>query len=143
VPIRMGLTVERLAQRDGIVSAVFSDGTSGAYDLVVGADGIQSAVRRLTLEPTAVPRPVGQVGWRFLAPRPAEVTTWSVMLGRRAAFLTLPLDCERDDRSGWRRESLLHEMCVTPALIESAPVSIVRDLVSIGIADRGVRSSND
>jgi hypothetical protein len=100
-------------------------------------------VRRLTFEPTAVPRPVGQVGWRFLAPRPAEVTTWSVMLGRRAAFLTLPLDCERDDRSGWRRESLLHEVCVTPVLIESAPVSIVRDLVSIGIADRGVRSSND
>jgi hypothetical protein len=34
-------------------------------------------------------------------------------------------------------------MSVTPALIESALVSIVRDLVSIGIADRGVRSSND
>jgi hypothetical protein len=27
--------------------------------------------------------------------------------------------------------------------IESAPVSIVRDLVSIGIADRAVRSWND
>jgi FAD-dependent urate hydroxylase len=92
VPIRMGLAVERLAQRDGIVSVEFSDRTSGAYDLVVGADGIQSTVRRLTFEPTAVPRPVGQVGWRFLAPRPAEVTTWSVMLGRGTAFLTLPLD---------------------------------------------------
>jgi hypothetical protein len=55
----------------------------------------------------------------------------------------LTRDSERNDRSGWRRESLLHEMCVTPALIESAPVSIVRDLVSIGIAARGVRSSND
>jgi hypothetical protein len=39
--------------------------------------------------------------------------------------------------------SLLNEMCGTPGLIESAPVSIVRDLVSIGIADRAVRSSND
>jgi FAD-dependent urate hydroxylase len=143
VPIRIGLAVKHLAQRDGIVSVEFSDGTSGEYDLVVGADGIHSAVRRLTFEPPAVPRPVGQVGWRFLARRLAEVTTWSVMLGRGAAFLPLPLDCERDDRSGWRRESLLHEMCVTPALIESAPVSIVRDLVSIGIADRAVRSSND
>jgi FAD-dependent urate hydroxylase len=95
VPIRIGLAVERLAQRDGIVSVEFSDGTSGEYDLVVGADGIHSAVRRLMFEPTAVPRPVGQVGWRFLAPRPPEVTTWSVMLGRGTAFLTLPVDGDR------------------------------------------------
>jgi FAD-dependent urate hydroxylase len=95
MPIRLGLAVERIAQRDGIVSVEFSDATSGQYDLVVGADGIHSAVRRLTFEPTAAPRPVGQVGWRFLAPRPSEVTTWSVMLGRRTAFLTLPLDDDR------------------------------------------------
>jgi FAD-dependent urate hydroxylase len=92
VPIRVGLEVERLAQRDGIVSVEFSDGTSGEYDLVVGADGIHSTVRRLTFEPTAVPRPVGQIGWRFLAPASPEVTTWSVMLGHGTAFLTLPLD---------------------------------------------------
>jgi FAD-dependent urate hydroxylase len=68
VPIRVGLAVERLAQRDGIVSVEFSDATSGEYDLVVGADGIQSAVRRLTFDP---------------------------MLGHRTAFLTLPIDDER------------------------------------------------
>jgi 2-polyprenyl-6-methoxyphenol hydroxylase-like FAD-dependent oxidoreductase len=95
VPIRIGLAVERIAQREGIVCVEFSDATSGEYDLVVGADGIHSAVRRLTFDPAAVPRPVGQVGWRFLAPRPPEVTTWSVMLGRRTAFLTLPLTGDR------------------------------------------------
>ena len=92
VPIRLGLAVERLAQRDGIVAVEFSDATSGEYDLVIGADGIHSAVRRLTFESAAVPRPVGQIGWRFLAPRPPEVTTWSVMFGRGTAFLTLPID---------------------------------------------------
>jgi len=96
VPIRIGLAVERIAQRDDIVSVEFSDRTSGDYHLVVGADGVHSAVRRLTFEDTAaLPRPVGQVGWRFLAPRPAEVTTWSVMLGRGTAFLTLPLARDR------------------------------------------------
>jgi len=96
VPIRIGLAVDRIAQRDDIVSVEFNDRTSGDYDLVVGADGVHSAVRRLTLETTAaLPRPVGQVGWRFVAPRPAEVTTWSVMLGRGTAFLTLPLAGDR------------------------------------------------
>jgi 2-polyprenyl-6-methoxyphenol hydroxylase-like FAD-dependent oxidoreductase len=95
VPVRTGLAVERLAQRDGIVFVEFSDATTGEYDLVVGADGIHSAVRRLTVAPAAVPRPVGQVGWRFLAPRPAEIATWSVMLGPRTAFLTVPVDADR------------------------------------------------
>jgi 2-polyprenyl-6-methoxyphenol hydroxylase-like FAD-dependent oxidoreductase len=95
VPVRLGLSVERLAQRDGVVSIGFSDGTGGEYDLVVGADGIHSTVRRLAFGPSATPQPVGQVGWRFLAPRPAVSSTWSVMLGRRTAFLTIPIDAGR------------------------------------------------
>jgi FAD-dependent urate hydroxylase len=95
LPIHLGQTVDRITQRHGVVSVEYSDGTSGEYDLVVAADGITSAVRRLTFEPTAVPRAVGQVGWRFVAARPPEVTTWSVMLGRRTGFLTLPI---ADDR---------------------------------------------
>jgi FAD-dependent urate hydroxylase len=95
VPIRLGLTVNRVTDQDRIVSVELSDGTSGDYDLVVAADGIGSAVRRLTFGPTALPRPVGQIGWRFLAPRPPELTTWSVMLGRRTAFLTLPIGDDR------------------------------------------------
>lgn len=91
VPIRLGLGVDGLAQRDSVVTVEFSDETRGEYDLVVGADGIRSAVRALTFGPAAAPRPVGQIGWRFTASRLPELTTWSLMLGRRAAFLTLPI----------------------------------------------------
>jgi FAD-dependent urate hydroxylase len=95
VPIRLGRAVDRITQRNGTVSVECGDGAGGDYDLVVGADGIHSAVRRLMFDPTAVPRAVGQVGWRFVAARPPEVTTWSVMLGRRTAFLTLPIGPDR------------------------------------------------
>jgi FAD-dependent urate hydroxylase len=95
VPIRVGRAVDRITQRNGTVSVECRDGAGGDYDLVVGADGIHSAVRRLMFGSTAVPRAVGQVGWRFVAARPPEVTTWSVMLGRRTAFLTIPIGDDR------------------------------------------------
>ena len=72
VPIRFGLAVERVAQRDGAVSVGFGDGTSGTYDLVVGADGIHSAVRRLAFEPTAVPAPWARSAGASWRPDPAR-----------------------------------------------------------------------
>jgi FAD-dependent urate hydroxylase len=91
VPIRMGTDVRGLREQDGTVSVEFDDGTTGEYDLVVGADGIHSTVRRLAFGDGATARPVGQVGWRFLTACPPEITTWSVMLGHRTAFLTIPI----------------------------------------------------
>src|SRR5512133_2788914 len=91
VPVRMGVDVRGLNERDGRVSVEFGDGTAGEYDLVIGADGIHSSVRRLAFGSDATARPVGQVGWRFTTACPAEITTWSVMLGHRTAFLMLPI----------------------------------------------------
>jgi 2-polyprenyl-6-methoxyphenol hydroxylase-like FAD-dependent oxidoreductase len=95
VAIRLGLTVQRLEAHDDIVSVDFSDGTTADYDLVVGADGIHSTVRGLAVAHAPAPRPVGQIGWRFLGPRIPEISTWSVMLGARTAFLTIPVDAQR------------------------------------------------
>jgi 2-polyprenyl-6-methoxyphenol hydroxylase-like FAD-dependent oxidoreductase len=91
VPIRMGVDVLGLRDRDGTVSVEFGDGTASDYDLVVGADGIRSTVRRLAFGGDTTARPVGQVGWRFVTACPPEITTWSVMLGHRTAFLTIPI----------------------------------------------------
>jgi FAD-dependent urate hydroxylase len=91
VSIRVGVGVSGLGEQDGLLSVEFGDGTAGEYDLVVGADGIRSTVRRLAFGSDATARPVGQVGWRFVTACPAEITTWSVMLGHRTAFLTIPI----------------------------------------------------
>lgn len=100
VPLRMGVRVTALTLGAATVTAEFSDATSVTYDLVIGADGLHSAVRHLALgtvegaegpDGNAGARSVGQIGWRFVTACPPEVTTWSVQLGRRSALLTVPL----------------------------------------------------
>ena len=91
VPIRMGVTVRALREHGEKISVELDDESSDEYDLVIGADGIHSTVRRLAFGDDAGPQPVGQVGWRFLAAGSAEISTWSVLLGRRTAFLMLPI----------------------------------------------------
>ncbi len=44
LPCRLGTAIRGLTQRDDHVSVVFSDGSLGAYDFVVGADGITSTI---------------------------------------------------------------------------------------------------
>jgi 2-polyprenyl-6-methoxyphenol hydroxylase-like FAD-dependent oxidoreductase len=49
VPHRLSVALTALTQNDGTVEVRFSDGTSGSYDLVIGADGIRSTVRELAI----------------------------------------------------------------------------------------------
>lgn len=46
-PIRFGTSIQRLDQTPGHVDVTFADGAQEAFDLVVGADGAHSNVRRL------------------------------------------------------------------------------------------------
>ncbi|MEU1510973.1 FAD-dependent monooxygenase [Streptomyces sp. NPDC005811] len=80
VTVRLGLSVERLAQSPGHVDVTFSDGTAGRYDLLVGADGINSATRAL-IGLTQRPRPVGMSIFRVVADRPAEMDCAEVYYG--------------------------------------------------------------
>jgi FAD-dependent urate hydroxylase len=90
VPVRMGVSLQGLGQQDGTVTVEFDDGSAGRYDLVLGADGVHSQIRRLVVGADAV-RPVGQVAWRFVTECPPEVTTWTVLLGRGVTFLAVPI----------------------------------------------------
>jgi FAD-dependent urate hydroxylase len=92
VPVRMGRTVTSLERVDGPVAVRFDDGGDGEYDLVVGADGLHSGILRLAGD-RRPPVAVGQQSWRWLSEPdgPPEVTTWTVLLGRGASFLTVPM----------------------------------------------------
>jgi len=80
VKIRFGLTVAALAQDASGVDVTFSDGSTGRYDLIVGADGIRSTVRRLLgINPEI--RPTGMGIWRAFGPRPASVTRTDLFYG--------------------------------------------------------------
>ena len=137
VPIRMGVEVRRLREQDGAVTAEFGDGTAGEYDLVIGADGIRSAVRRLAFGDDAAAEPVGQVGWRFITACPPAITTWSVMLGHRTAFLMIPIGkgrvycyCDVVSSSSTEQHDELGQLFSGFA----APVSEIVD----SVAERGV-----
>jgi 2-polyprenyl-6-methoxyphenol hydroxylase-like FAD-dependent oxidoreductase len=80
VCVRLGLTIEHLSLAPEHVDVVFSDGTKGRYDLVVGADGIHSHLRGL-LGIAVRPRSAGMTIWRIVAPRPEQLQCAEVYYG--------------------------------------------------------------
>ncbi|HSV84468.1 MAG TPA: FAD-dependent oxidoreductase [Ramlibacter sp.] len=79
--VRLGLTVDALKPDAEGVDVRFSDGTSGRYDFVVGADGVFSRVRTLLFPQAPRPQYTGQCVWRLVAPRPAEIDRRHYFLG--------------------------------------------------------------
>jgi 2-polyprenyl-6-methoxyphenol hydroxylase-like FAD-dependent oxidoreductase len=71
--LRLGITVEKLHDNGRRVAVVFSDSSSAEYDLVVGADGTYSKVRRMIFGDDLKPRFSGQGCWRFTTKKPPEM----------------------------------------------------------------------
>ena len=80
VNVLLGTTVTSLAQDSQRAYVEFSDGTTGIYDLVVGADGIRSTMRGMLGIETG-PQPSGMSIWRVVADRPAEVDCHELYYG--------------------------------------------------------------
>jgi FAD-dependent urate hydroxylase len=95
VHCRLGTSVISLAQDGHRVLVGFSDGSTGDYDLVVGADGIGSTERALALT-TAAPSELGAINWRSIAPiRPAGLTGLQMHLGNGCTFGLVPMGAGR------------------------------------------------
>lgn len=78
--VHFGTACTGLEQDDTGVAVTFADGSTGRYDLVVGADGVRSWTRRavgINLEA----RGVGMGIWRAFTPRPGSVTRTDLYYG--------------------------------------------------------------
>jgi 2-polyprenyl-6-methoxyphenol hydroxylase-like FAD-dependent oxidoreductase len=78
--LRVGIAARSLAQDEAGVDVLFSDGSTGRYDVVVGADGIRSATRRM-IGIAVEPRSTGMGIFRAFGPRPASVTRTDLYYG--------------------------------------------------------------
>jgi len=109
VRCRLGTSVTALAQDDRRVSVGFSDGSTGDYDLAIGADGIKSTVRALTLTTTA-PSDLGAMNWRSIAPiRPACLTALQLYLGHGCVFGLVPMGAGRTYGFAYVVQPRLHD----------------------------------
>ena len=87
VPVRLGVTVSSVDDGD----VTFTDGTSGSYDLVVGADGVHSAMRPMLLRDAPEPAYAGQVIWRLDVSKPTALERYTMMLGRETRLGLVPI----------------------------------------------------
>jgi 2-polyprenyl-6-methoxyphenol hydroxylase-like FAD-dependent oxidoreductase len=71
--VRLGVTATAFDDDGEGVTVAFSDGGSGRYDLVIGADGVYSQTRRMIFPDAPGPEFTGQSVWRYNFPRPADV----------------------------------------------------------------------
>jgi len=123
IPVRLGVTFTTMADYGDHVELGFSDGTSGSYDLVVGADGNYSAVRK-AIFPEATPKFTGQGVWRYNVPRPEGLEWSDIYIGNghngfngKAGYCPLTPDemyifavIEEKGNPRFAPETLAHEM---------------------------------
>jgi 2-polyprenyl-6-methoxyphenol hydroxylase-like FAD-dependent oxidoreductase len=83
VAVQLGITVETLKNGPGGVQVQLSDGSEGQFDLVIGADSVNSRVRALAFPHMGEPERTGQGCWRVSIRRPPALERGEFYLGHR------------------------------------------------------------
>lgn len=79
--VRLGLSVYQLDEREDSIDVTLSDGGRGRYDLLIGADGVHSQIRKLLFPNAPDPRYTGQSAWRLLTWRRPGIDQRHFFLG--------------------------------------------------------------
>ena len=112
IDVRLGLTVDAIDDTADHVQVRFSDGSAGAYDLMIGADGAYSKMRTLLFGDSHRPVFNGLAVWRYNFPRPPDMKWGSVHYSRRAKAGLVPIS-----------PTLMYVFVVTPEPSNAKPSS--------------------
>jgi 2-polyprenyl-6-methoxyphenol hydroxylase-like FAD-dependent oxidoreductase len=91
VDVRTGVMVRAIHDEKDRATAAFSDGRSGAFDLIAGFDGIRSTTRLHLVGTAFAPRPSGYGGWRVQVPRRDCVRAMEFLQGLGSKTGAMPL----------------------------------------------------
>jgi 2-polyprenyl-6-methoxyphenol hydroxylase-like FAD-dependent oxidoreductase len=91
VQARWGDGVSEVRPTRAGVELTMSAGGRETYDLVVGADGVNSVAREAIADAETRASPMSAASWRFMGPNPG-VDCWSIWTGARGTALMIPVD---------------------------------------------------
>lgn len=94
VPVDLGVTVRSIDNGADGVTARLSDGRVSSADLVIGADGIRSAMRAM-IGIDVEPRHTGFGVWRAVHARPSDLTDKIMLMGPGKRFGIMPISGDR------------------------------------------------
>jgi 2-polyprenyl-6-methoxyphenol hydroxylase-like FAD-dependent oxidoreductase len=135
VIFRMGVTVAAIENNADNVAVKFTDGDNGTYDLLIGADGVNSKVRSLVLGNYKA-KYTGQSVWRYSFKRPAELETGYIFMGKNTKVGLIPMTAETmymfvvsaegDDNPHFTEEQLVSRM---KSLLQEYTAPMVKNAV--------------
>ncbi|KXX54212.1 FAD-dependent monooxygenase [Rhodococcus sp. LB1] len=91
VSVRIGLSISSLTQHEDRVEVDFTDGTSGSYDLVVGADGLRSSVRSIVFGDEVKPVSTGTISLRWVPRGIARIGEAGFYYGDDTEMVVIPM----------------------------------------------------
>jgi 2-polyprenyl-6-methoxyphenol hydroxylase-like FAD-dependent oxidoreductase len=134
--VRLGITATSIDDQGNAVAVRFSDGSEDRYDLVIGADGLNSQVRSELFPEADEPEFTGQAVWRYNLPRPAGMDALHVYNGPIGAGLVpisdalmyIYLTTPEPDNPRYQREGLAAVMrAKVPAALAELATQISDD----------------
>ena len=141
VNVRLGCTYETITQTESDITVSFTDGSTKTYDLVVGADGVHSKLRKEFFPEVADPEYIGQGVWRAIMPRPETINRVTMWMGDHLKLGVNPVSKthmymfitedrpvkEHIDKDTWPE--------VFAGLMQEFPNPIVRDLIPYALKE--------